>query len=168
MKILDWILKRRSFCKTWKLAEFKYFEFQIDWRSAMVEWFYLNIETRTDCDHKGFYAGFALLRLLYIGLTFYDSRHKEDDGDPFFDDYQPIYVCGNPSVPPTERAYYATYYEDQDIIRIFWDWGGYAKPEGVYYDDAVGKRYKIKHLTVEGLSKHPRTAWLPGVKNQNS
>lgn len=154
MKILKWILKTRPFCKTWKVVEHKYFELQIDWRGAMDEWFYFNIETRSDCDHAGVYFGFAFMNLFYVGLTFYDSRHKDrDEMDHWFDDYQELLICGNPQINPAERAYYAIYYEDQDTIRIFWGWNGYPKPEGVYFDGDVGKRYKLKYLTAEGLSK---------------
>lgn len=61
--------------KALKVSENKALEFQIEGTEGPVDWFVFSIETQTRCDHGGLYFRFSLLRLFYIGITFYDTRH---------------------------------------------------------------------------------------------
>lgn len=71
-----------SFCKTWKLSEFKFFEIQLDFLTMLAdEVFVFNLETRTKQDHEGVYFCLTLFRFMYLGITFYDSRHYDFNGD---------------------------------------------------------------------------------------
>lgn len=153
-KLLKWICKARRFCKTWRIprTKFKHFEVQLEWHSSLSdEWFDLSLATRTDCDHAGAAFSLTFMKLFYIGLTFYDSRHKDSEYEPYFEDYQALQICGNESVPAGERWYYAIYYADTDEVEIRWWWNKFEKPEGRYYNDEWGKYYKVRHLCAGNL-----------------
>ena len=50
-------------------------ELQVNGPDGPVDWFTFSLETQTRCDHGGLYFRFSLLRLFYIGISFYDTRH---------------------------------------------------------------------------------------------
>ncbi len=61
------------------LTENKHLEIQLIVKDILCsEWFVFNLETRSNCDHKGITFRFELLKKLYLGIQFYDIRHKDE------------------------------------------------------------------------------------------
>lgn len=69
-----------SWCKDWSITEFKNFEIQFEVNNPLVctEWFVFNLATRSKQDHAGAELTIDLLRLVYFGINFYDSRHYDE------------------------------------------------------------------------------------------
>lgn len=74
-------MKTYSWLKTWRLTKFKNLEIQCEFNNKNLgtEWFVFNLSTRTDCDHAGAVFHFEFLRVVFFCITFYDSRHKEEE-----------------------------------------------------------------------------------------
>ncbi len=67
------------------VSRHKSLEFQIDGMDGPVDWFTFSLETQTRCDHGGLYFRFSLLRLFYVGISFYDHRHWDYTEDRYVD-----------------------------------------------------------------------------------
>lgn len=71
--------------KVFKISKHKSLEFQVDGRDGPGDWFIFNLSTHSRCDHGGVRFEFSLLRLFYLGISFYDHRHWDYENDQYVD-----------------------------------------------------------------------------------
>ena len=70
-------------CKTWTLSKNKSIELQIDWCNGWTAICGFNFNITTRRDHPGAALSFEILKLLYIGVVFYDHRHWDHENNTY-------------------------------------------------------------------------------------
>ena len=72
-----------TYCWFKELSKNKGVEVQFTFEKDFSNWFKIDIDIRTKCDHAGVRYSIELFKYVYFHIYYYDFRHWDEDKDTF-------------------------------------------------------------------------------------